>query len=217
MSFHRDPDRFTRGVGAIAARDAGDRHRQQRRAQRRSMMIARDRQLAGFTYGAFGAIQRDLDSGPTGGGSGGPTGRPIPPTVRPTGVSLPTSTTQGTVGPRPTLRPPIVSIDRPILMPGRVQPQPGRPSVRYPFVPINPNAPSSSSTSSGGGAYPGGSGSGAGVILDPAPPASHDLDLIEPTAPPASSPAAQGPNLKKLAVIGGVIAAGYLLLRKRQP
>lgn len=198
MSYTKDRDRFTRGPGAIAARDNAGRFRKRVALSRAS--DARDRMLAGYTYGpqgglsGLGAIKEtempDDPKVPTGTGPASP---PRPRTTVPwqgTTTSIPTRT--GVYAP-PTVKPPTGVIVDPV--PPRAPPRPLPPPIVGPGGVV-----------SGGG----GGGGNTGVV----PPFVDPPPIMEPPMIPDPPPTTSGgPNLKKIALIGGLLLGGYLLLR----
>lgn len=199
MSYTKDRDRFTRGPGAIAARDNSTRFRRRVALSRAS--DARDRMLAGLTYGpqgglsGLGAIKEtempDDPKVPTG---TGPSSPPRPRITQPwqgTTTSIPTRT--GVYAP-PTIKPPTGVIVDPV--PPRSPPLPLPPPIVGP----------------GGVVSGGGGGSNTGVV----PPFVDPPPIMEPPMIPDAPPVtAEGPNLKKIALIGGLLLGGYLLLRNK--
>lgn len=214
MGYMKDPDRYTRGPGAIAAIDGKRRFR--RRVARSAASERRDRFLAGITYGAqgglsgydsFGAIkdvEDPRDPVPDSGGSG----------------KTPTTSTRPPVF-RPTYHP--TTISRPPRVPPGGSPYP--PPPRGVIVDPAPKAPitgtSSGTVTAGSSSYGGGGGGGGGGGTT-YPPAGPDTYPVEPPdtgpgeleIPKSTAPAV---NLKTLAILGGAAAGIYLLFFHKKP
>jgi len=226
MSFMRDKDARTRGVGAVAALDhvsAAGRRAQRARA---IAMARRDAALARTAMGAISTGYREssptgmtssvsFDTGrapapasPTGGGIG-PAPAPITQRFMPTATKLSTqslsqsidpfrpATTSPTAPPPLPPPPPVVVVDTP----------PPAPSTRPAASPV-------SSSSSGGG----GGGGGGGGSWSPTPPRhpaviSEEMpDIVEPLPSSPSSGAISG---KTLAIGAGILLGAYFLFKKK--
>jgi hypothetical protein len=214
MSYVRDRDRFTRGVGAIAALDAGDRRRLAQRQLRANMLRARERALARFTYGhpALGAINQGQPVEPTapgslpGGGGGRPPGGggsdgPYPPVYHPPVVYQPPPMypTPPRFPTRPGLPPTTGTLHVPTT--GGIVVDPLPPPV-YPGT--TPVLPTNGTISGGGG------GGGGGIVQPPTPPG-----MEPPDAGPPIPDTPHGLDMGKIALLGAVGVGLYLLLRKK--
>jgi hypothetical protein len=207
MSFHRDRDLKTRGVGAIASIDHATPVRRRRRAIKARRELARDRRLANYTFGAQGGIgainldERHPQPDPYGQGSH-PAGSGGPITG---GYRTPVTT----VKPPVVVRPPSYEIPHPVMYPPSPPIMP--PPLPAPPVPL----PTTTTTGGGGGtASGGGGGGGGGGTLPTLPP-----DPIPPFDPglPGEPPESSSPDYKKIALIGGGIAlAAWLILRNKK-
>lgn len=243
MSYERDRDRDTRGVGAIAALDKGNRARYQQRVARARHLERLDRKLAQYTYrpgGGMGALGM-INMGAMGvgqrqsGGAGDP--RHQDPTRPPT---MPGGGGPGMTPPAP----------RPPWFPTRLyggagsmlqQPLTSTPPARWPTVRVpagaittmqpmqpgmivDPVRPPSGTvgtigTVSGGGVpvVNGGSSGGGGGGYSTTPPAVYP-GMETPQIPdvPDDVAAPSGLDIKKIAMIGGAaVAVWYLFFRKK--
>lgn len=189
MSYMRDGDRRTRGVGAVAAADNVSGARRRRQADIHHVTRQRDRAMADIAQGALGRVPM---------GPGG--------VVR---ISEPTDTTYN---PPRAISPPTIVSRPPMYNPPAVSPPPTippppppagtlPPPLPYPGPVVSPPPPSS------GGDMTGGS-SGSGVTLGPGkmPPIS-----IDPTQPLPDVPDAADHTARNLAIAGGVALAAYLV------
>ncbi len=186
MSYGRDRDRATRGVGAIAAADHSRARRHARSMQGRATM-ARDRAMAAITHGALGRVpMADVAQ----------TYVPVvnlrlPALTAPIGKIVPSSATTST----PIVSPP----------PPPVSPPPPAP----PPPPADPVL-----LSGGGGASPG--PMTTGVSMGPSPvialPPMPDLPTL-PDLPVA--PTTPDNTLRNVILVGGAAVAAWLYFRRR--
>jgi hypothetical protein len=86
MSYERDPDSVTRGVGAIASLDHTNARQYQNRLARMRAMRVRDRKMAAVAMGALGATPGSrMAPRVSAGGTRGPGAPPPPPIQQPAG------------------------------------------------------------------------------------------------------------------------------------
>lgn len=229
MPYVRDKNANTRGAGAIAALDGIGRKGGHAAHASRQL----DRARAAAVMGALGKIHMDDRDGPTTGGGGSPTRRPVP-TMRPGTITPTTDKYPGMrprapqphrpVPPRPgTMRPPPVVPSRPrpmtpagpiipggrVIVPPRTRVQVGPPPTKPP-IPVTTATPTPasvpSSSSSGGG--------GGGTWTPPSSQAEPDFDMppAEEATPEVAPEASKKPNLLLFAAIG---LGAFLLLRRK--
>jgi len=204
MSFVRDRDRATRGVGAIAARDrAQPRQRAWEQARMAQATARRDHAMAQVTRGALGLVPSVVRT----------VGDHRPRPTAPTSASQPSSTTTSSNAIVHDHRRPVAA-------------QPGQPAAPAPGAPIAapPAAPAPVMTSApppAAAAPSTGSGTGGGG-------GSVTLTLPESSSGPAV-PTAPGPTLpdipdatppdntnRNLLIFGGIAIVGaFLLFRNR--
>lgn len=227
MSFVKDGDSRTRGVGAVAAMDAASPGRRLAAARAARALARRDALMSRSTLGraplltspatggTYGARSIDVDpfgrgagglkqpSGPTGGG-----GRPLPPKPKP-------PTLPGRGG---------LFAGRIVKSPGSVidtEPTKGSTGTKAPFTSTEPTKGSTKgSTSSGGGGGSGGGGSGGGgsgggANVGPLEPLPEEPPAPEEPTPPAPEPAKPktSGNLLMYAALG--VGAWWLLTRTK--
>lgn len=190
MTYERDRDHALKGVGAIAARDAGNPNRSALRVQQARMTQARDRTMARIGYdargmrrGAMGAVDQTTGvwAGPI---SDSP--RPPPTKLYEGAGSMPYPTkTATTVGagiafpyPQTGESPPLIATTQ-----------------SPPFVPIYVQSPP--------------------FIAQMPPTSVSTIPIVPVTAPVVLEPASGlTDSQKKWAVIGAVGLAAYFLFRK---
>ena len=195
MSYLRDTDRHTRGVGAIAAADNAGRARRVRQAIVSRRTQARDRAMSAIAQGALGRIPlrnegRDTTyitppapaaiAQPTGGGR---QGNYIPPAT----------TTAPPYMPPPSIPPPIAVIPPPVDSP---------PPTRPPIL----NVPPTLAPSGGGGS------STTGVV--PGSPSGQPPIPLPEIGPLPTEPEAGG-NPRTLLLVGGLALAALWVFRRR--
>ncbi len=188
MSYGRDRDRATRGVGAIAAADHS-RARQHGRSMQGRATMARDRAMAAITRGALGRVpMADVAQ----------TYVPVvtlrlPALTAPIGKIVPTSATTST----PIISPPPPPPPTPSPPPAPAPPQPSDPVLI------------------GGGGSPG--RMTTGVSMGPAPvlamPPIPDLPPLPDL--PAAPPTAPDNTLRNVILVGGAAVAAWLYFRRR--
>ncbi len=224
MSYERDPDRATRGPGAIAALDRPGGRRDQRRIRGAQATIARDRAMSRVTMGALGRIDdTSTKVGATttrSGASGGsgitpaPVYRPPPPPPLPLGPVM-------TTFPTPVLPPalPLSTMKPPVLSPGESPPIIAPPVPIYTILdppPVSlppvllPPLPAPAKTS-------GGMSSGAGTVMTTggmSPPIYVDpgSGVALPDVPDTTT----DHSTRNLLLLGGGALALYFLLRKKR-
>lgn len=101
MSYMRDTDRPTRGIGAIAAADHAGRARRLRQAQISQRTRQRDRVMSAIAKGALGVLHnegRDTTPGPT-----------TSTVSQPGGFVSPIATAPPTMAPPAAVSPPVIS------------------------------------------------------------------------------------------------------------
>lgn len=189
MSYGRDRDRATRGVGAIAAADHS-RARQHGRSMQGRATMARDRAMAAITRGALGRVpMADVAQ----------TYVPVvnlrlPALTAPIGKIVPASATTST----PIVSPP----------PAPVPPPP----------PAPPPLPSDTVHIGGGGSAGSPGRATAGVSMGPAPvvavPPMPDLPPIPDLPVPTAAPTPDN-TLRNAILIGGAAVAAWLYFRRR--
>jgi len=187
MSYTRDGDRRTRGVGAIAAADNVSRARRLRQSQVHQTTRNRDRAMAAIAQGALGRFA----SGPIPSiRDGHPVISPPATTTAPPPMYVPPPPA-GTAPPVATVPPPIAVVTTP---PGKIPPiyKPPAPVV------IGP---------SGGGS------SGSGVTLGPRPTLPPIPDTPAPDLPDAPDTAGDH-TARNLMIAGGVALGLYFLFRR---
>lgn len=208
MSYARDRDWRTRGVGAIASADGSPQRRMQRQQMAR-MSAARDRAMVKIARGGLGLVAIDPSQGPTYDVSGG-TGYTMPPPVkaRPGYTMVPPSVVTASTGytliPPPTLT---LSVGEPLGP--RPHPQPSDPVLLPPSQkPPTTTAGSSSSGSSSSGSS--GGGGGVGVTMGPPAP----LPPIPQLPVDLPDPVMQAPDntMRNVLIAGSAALAAYLLL-----
>lgn len=195
MSYERDKDKYTRGVGAIAATDANNPRRFARRQARARALNQRDKYLAQYTYGQGGMGLAIDATGKVGAGTYGVV-PPAPPTPPP-GSTRPTTKLYGGSGTvlqqpsrtgTPAYQPPVLDTPPPhgVVIPTRTSSGGGGGSAIAPIA----TAPTT---------YPG--------IEPPAsldiPDDDHHTD-VTPEVP-----------YKKLAIAGGVLLGAWLLFGRK--
>lgn len=208
MSYERDTNR-SRGVGAIASRDAVNPRLARRRAARARVMDRRDRVRAGFTFGpggglsGLGAIDTGKDTRPTspvrqtdiggGGRGGGPVVRPPAVTFTPQRSAISTGTFASV---------PLTRVFTPVVdTPPIVVTDPGGSVVVPP------------PKSGGGGVITGGGGGGSVFQPDPKPPQSFP-ESPDPIDIPPETP---GMDRNKLLLLAAAAAgAAYLLFFRKK-
>jgi len=214
MSYERDPDRSTRGPGAIAALDRPGGRRDQRRVMRAQATIARDRAMSAVTRGALGRIA--LDKPPGSGISIVPkipikVAAPPPPLPLPVGpvmVRFPDSPPPSPVPlpmPVTTMKPP-TTVESPPIIP-IITPVVDLPPLALPPIP----GPSGGKSSGGSG----GMSSGAGTVMTSGGVRPPIQVTIGPDAPLPDVAVAEDHTTRNLLLVGGGALALYLLLRKR--
>lgn len=245
MSYERDKDKLTRGVGAIAALDHANPRRYRQRMLRRRAMEARDRELREYTYRPGGGIGRPMGLGMvnlgisptiTMGGKGGDLSQY--PTPKPGGVTGPgggggaTNPWQintklyggaGTVlQAQPTgYKPPGVILPATWPTAGGITSF-GQPVVGVIVDPVRPGAglPTGVSTTTGGKTpvvVSGGSGGGGGGYYPTATTKPPVPGMEPPATPdiPDDGGAPRGLDVKKLALIGGAAFAAWWLFFRK--
>lgn len=219
MAYGRDPDRHTRGVGAVAARD--NAHPHAARARRKAInqrTVARDRVLREITYGPRGGIgavdvgtrrpSRMPDTGLTFDGAGKPD-----PVVGGTG---------GRVGPGGGGGFTSGTTSRTQIGSGIRYAQPFTTSlVIDPIVPPPPPLPPDPGAGSGSGSprpkLPPAPSGGGGGSWTPTTKPSVPMPELEPVDLPDVPAPSAGISLtpKTLAIGAAAALAAYLLLRKK--
>lgn len=230
MSYMRDRDALTRGVGAIAATD-GSAARRHQRAQMARATGARDRAMSAISRGAMGAIEyaQQVRSGPTY-ALGALAAMPAP-----TGLmanlakSIPA---MSRLLPATAVAPTVTMVPLP---------PPGSPGIAVASLPVTMTpptpAPGSAPTMT---MYPGGASSpvtgtpsDTGVLMgqsqssstmafpDPLPDNIADSGPSPPILGPNTGtgiPAASSSSntVRNVLIVGGVAAAAYLFLRRRK-
>lgn len=226
MSYQRDRDRVTRGVGAIAAMDHAMPARARMRQRSALATHRRDRAMAKVAQGALGLVpliatlpQSSNANASTTGWFKLPTPAAPPTTANAitSGFTLPVAQPPSSVRfptppPRPPTQPPVMSNDqgpRPI----DPLPLPPAPAPTSPAVPVISPAPIIRTVIAGGGGGGSGvvmgSGSGSGnltAIMDPVP---HLPDLPEG--------AEADHTTRNLLIVGGAALAAYLLFLRGRP
>lgn len=224
MSYGRDPDRHTRGAGAIASRDnVNPAATHARRRARNQQTVAHDRAVRQMTFGprgGIGAVDLGMKGGPKGGistttgrgisfdygtsnqpgipeASGGVPRPPVSPTT-PTSrgqLARPGRFTTALQQLLEPLRPPSTVPPPPPLPPPSTRPQPS-PVITRP------------SSSSGGG--------GGGGVWQPTTKPTTTVEIPEevvvPDVPESAATAISG---KTVAILGAAAVAAYFLLRKK--
>ncbi len=196
MSYGRDRDAHTRGVGAIAAADFRNPKRKAARVRAGRILRARDNALSRITFGTIANVDPNTvwptDTVRTPVLS--PTGNPPLTTYPKSGYKPPSFVTSSVIAPTtyPKSTAPTTTTG-PIITP-----------TRLPTTPVT----SSGGSWSGGGGSAGtttGGGGGTSVIYPDVP---EPTELVTATDPAASS-------TKKKIVIGvAILGAAYLLFRK---
>lgn len=217
MAYIRDNDRYTRGVGAIAARDQGNRRRLMFRQARARALSERDAQLARYTYGpqgGLGAMNTGREQPPPkepGGGSGGSGGGVPNPFATGSGSGYQPPTRSPFLPPLPPLYPtkppPTIFGQRGgVIIGGSAQvPTRGGGIIVDPIPPPQPQPVlTTGGTITGGG--------GGGVNTGPIPP-----DMIPPDMGPDIEPGALAPqtgiDMKKVVIVGALALGAYLLYK----
>jgi len=195
MSYTRDGDRRTRGVGAIAAADNVSRARRMRQSQVNQITRNRDRTMAAIAQGALGRVAI---------GPGGPViwneGRDATQSSPPPSVPPPPPATTVYPGsgpmyiPPPSVPPPVSVIPPPSSVPPVAMPPPGK----IPVV-ISPPA------GSGGGA--------SGITLGPGGTPIQPIPNM-PVIDIPEAPDAEDHTARNVMIAGGVALAAYLLFRR---
>lgn len=225
MSYGRDPDRHTRGAGAIASRDnVNPAATRARRLARNQQTVAHDRAVRQMTYGPRGGIGAiDLGmKGQTGGTKGGistTTGRgisfdygtsnqpgmPEAPGGVPKPPPPPTFTTSRTHLANPLKRTSVLEqLLEPLRPPSTVPPPPPLPP---PSTRPQPSPVVTRPTTSSGG------GGGVWTPTTSKPTVEIPEEVVVPDVPePAAATAISG---KTVAIVGAAALAAYLLLRKK--
>jgi hypothetical protein len=217
MSYERDPDRAIKGVGAIAARDAGNRQRQVLRAKQARATRARDRSMSHVTYGPRGGMSA-LGATKLNGGGG-------------TGTSTQLKLTGQTGGLPPPFLPPVKNFgggtaanQLPYPYPNMIVvdpvPQPYKdPLTGGTTISIDPNLVGGTpATLVGGTTATYGTGT-AGQQSGGTPPSSIDPIMEPPQTidlPPIPTPTTDTTdNTKLYLLLGAGALAAYFLFRKK--
>lgn len=215
MSYGRDPDRATRGVGAIAAAD-GSPARRRMRSRVAARTQARDRAMAAVARGALGMAALSPASSKSG-MTGAPTYLPGMLKMLPAVIAQPAP-----VATLPPLKIGVVTATAGGLVPTS-SPAPAPVSAPAPVTTGTSTGGSSSTSSSGGGALSSGVAMGPPQVTVLAPLPDMPLpDLTDVTATPMTT-AASAPvpdnTLRNALLIGGAVAvaAYFLYFRKREP
>jgi hypothetical protein len=216
MSYERDKDKDTRGVGAIAALDKGNRARMRARAMRRRRSNALDRKLAEYTYRPGGGIGNVESLG----------------MINVSALQTSTMsrvTTRGDITTTPTVKSPTLfggggpiariptrlyggagtTLQQASRLPALLSTAPAKPPSYTP-------PPSSKAPASSGPVVVGGGGAGYSTTPRPIYPGMQEPEVPDVPEDVATPAAASGPSLKTLALVGGAaVAAWWLFIRKK--
>lgn len=243
MSYGKDPDRASRGAGAIAARDKAHPHAARARARmKRKATAAYDRAMSNLTMGAkgglaLGAMSRldqlilEKKTAPSGTGSGGAV---LPPTSTraPTPFSFDKNmamlqaaidrrSSTGPVKQKLAIRPKIAGWtygggDGLTTKPSSDTTSAPTPPTPPP-VPTSTTPPAPSAAKTVGTSSSSGAGGGGGVITTggagPSLPALPDASPLPDVAPDAQTGSLS--NKAKYAIVGGIALGAYLLMRNK--
>ncbi len=231
MAYGRDPDRHTRGAGAIAARDnANPAAARARRRVKNARTVAHDRVMRTMTYGPKGGMSSlgALNLGYQG-GSGGAlrqqdigfeigTGRTPKPPSGPSGGS-PTISSWTTRGLEQLARPSLATLQttpRMTLPTDQATPPPVDPGSGWTPQPTTPPPTKTGGTTTRpkkpSSPVVGGGGGGAPWI----PPKPVPLPMPDGVELPDVHEGGSKFNAKTAVLVGAAALAAYLLLRKKK-